>query len=355
MHNPLRTQKQSLFIAVAVILLLSSLQSICYARGRSKLYWSERSKISRADLDGSNVQDVITDRYLIEDIAIDTQNGYIFWVETDVAEFKGVQLGTATILRADPNGSNTVEIHKGYKLPLEGGSITQDCNNGVCETFITPEGQAGVKLDPEQLFVPLSITVDTQNSHIYWTDRSIARFEKADIDGTNLEESRKILGLKATDIEYELMDNKLYWNDGSKIKKMDIDANQIDTVIEIRHRTILNFDLDVKADHIYFSLSASGTIYRSDADGKDVQEIITDLKEPYNIVVDAEARKLYWSSWDRKANLYKIQQSNLDGSDVTDIITDLDRVLGLVLDTEGIYAVSPAAKLTTTWGNLKVQ
>ncbi len=355
MKYPIKTQKRILFMSVAIVFLLVSLQNVSFAFGKSKIYWTQWNTISRANLDGSNVEDVITDRYLPEDIAIDTQNGKIFWIETNVAEVDNVKLGTGTIHSADPNGKNIKEISTGYKVPLEGGNSGLDCFHGVCKGYIQPEGQPEVELDPEQLFNPFSIAIDTEKNKIYWVDEFHDNFQRANIDGSKVENIRDIRGIRRKDIELDLKRNKLYWLSGSSIRRMDVNGDQIEDIIVRWNPFILNFGLDVTAQHIYWTSSSRGIIHRSNFNGGDIQEIVTDLKEPYHIIVDAESQKLYWASWDRQTSLYKIQQANLDGTDVTDIVTDLQRINGLALDTAGIYNVSSKDKLTTTWGNIKVE
>ena len=351
----IKIHKRILIISIAILLLSVSFQSISYALGRSKIYWTQRFKISRANLDGKNVEDVITDRFIPEDIAIDTRNGKIFWTETGEVMFKGVKLGTGTIHRAESDGSNIIEIRTGYKTPLEGGNSGQTCIQGVCKAYIKPEGKAKVDLEPEQVSNPSSIAVDTEMSKIYWVDEFHDRFQRADIDGSKVEIIRKERGVGINDIELDLKRNMLYWLSARSIKRMDLNGNEIEVVIDRWNVSILSFDLDVKAQHIYWTSSIKGIIHRSNFRGEDIQEIVTDLKEPDNIVVDAQSQKIYWTSWDRKTNLHKIQRSNLDGTEVTDLITDLPWINGLALDIEGIYDVSPKSKLTTTWGNIKVE
>lgn len=348
-----RILQRILFMSVAIIMLLASLQNSSYAVGRSKIYWTQWQKISRANLDGTNVEDVITGRFLPEDITIDTQNGRIFWIETNEAKFKNVKVGTGTIHRADPNGSNIIEIATGYKIPLEGGSAGLDCLHGVCKGYIKPEGQAKIDLEPEQLFNPSAIAVDTQKNKLYWIDDFHDKFQRANLDGSRVEDIHKMRGIFRYNIELDLKRSKLYWLSGRSIKRMDFDGNQIEDVILRWNIPILSFGLDVNAKHIYWTSSSRGIIHRSNFDGDDIREIVTGLKEPYHIVVDAESQKLYWASWDRATSLYKIQQSTLDGEDVTDIVTDLKRIYGLALDTAGIYDVSPKDRLTTIWGSIK--
>lgn len=355
MQYPKKIRIRILFVSVAIIMLLASLHNSSYAVGKSKIYWTQWHKISRANLDGTNVEDVITNRFLPEDITIDTQNGKIFWIETNEAKFKNVTLGTGTIHRADPNGSNITEIATGYKIPLEGGSSGLDCLHGVCKGYIKPAGQAKIDLEPEQLFKPSAIAVDTEKNKIYWIDEFHENFQRANIDGSRVEDIRMIRGIRRMDIELDLKRNKIYWLSGSSIKRMDFNGNQIEDVILRWNISILSFGLDVTAQHIYWTSSSRGIIHRSNFNGDDIQEIVTGLKEPYHIVVDAQSQELYWASWDRATSLYKIQQSTLDGKDVTDIVTDLQRINGLALDTEGIYDVTPKDRLTTIWGNIKVE
>lgn len=75
MKNRVLMQKWIVLIFVGV-LLFSVVQEICYGQGRSKIYWTEIGKIRRANLDGSNVTDVLTGLDFPFDIALDTDGFY---------------------------------------------------------------------------------------------------------------------------------------------------------------------------------------------------------------------------------------------------------------------------------------
>lgn len=355
MEYLVKRQKQFLFILVALVLVLC-VQNIGFARGASKIYWTEWTSIRRANLDGSNVENVILDLAFPDSITLDFQNNKLFWIEDDVAEFKNVKLGYRKIMTANADGSNVEEIIGGYTIPPEGGGIVKECRAGVCfKAWITPEGQDKVEIDPELLFHPLCLAVDSNREHIYWYDQAYKRIQRANLDGTSVKDILSKVSLSARDIKLDLEREKLYWvrTVNRTIRRMNLDGTEVEDVILRWNTTILSIDLDLEARQIYWTSTNRGIIHRASFNGNNIEEVVTDLKDPENIIVDTHANKLYWSSWDRKANLYKIQQANLDGSDVTDVVTDLRRVSGLALDTEGIYAVSPAGKLPTVWGALK--
>ena len=134
---------------------------------------------------------------------------------------------------------------------------------------------------------------------------------------------------------------------------MDLDGTDVEVVVDRWNNPILSIGLDVDAQHIYWTSTSRGTIYRASLNGVNIEEVITGLKEPNHLVVDQQFSKMYWSTWDRREDTHKIQQANLDGSDVRDVVTDLGSINGLALDFEGIYAVDPGGKLTTVWADVK--
>lgn len=324
--------------------------------GAEKIYWSEWGKIRRANLNGSNVEDVITGLVYTKDISLDFQNNTIIWIEEDTAKVKGVELGYNKIMRADSDGSNIEEIIGGYHTPFEGGGTLKECNkNGVCRVWIKPQGKDRVEIDPEQYFLPWCISLDNQKNHLYWVDRAHRKFQRANLDGTGVKDVKEFRSTSAWDMKLDLKRGKLYWVEFAtrKIQRMNLNGTGIEVVVDRWNSAILSIGLDVDAGHIYWTSTNRGIIHRASMNGVNIEEVITGLQEPNHLVVDEQSRKLYWSTWNRREKTHKIQQANLDGSDVRDVVTDLTNINGMALDTEGIYAVDPAGKLTTVWAAVK--
>jgi len=110
-----------------------------------KIYWSEGvsvRQINRANLDGSNVESVISTNEFSEgvDLAIDSLSGHIYYVEPS----------NDVIKRANLDGSNETTI-----------------------------------INVSSIDVITGITLDLKNSKIYWGDRTSQTIYSANLDGTN--------------------------------------------------------------------------------------------------------------------------------------------------------------------------
>jgi len=133
---------------------------------RSHIYWTDggSDRIRRANLDGSEVENLICrescsggvvfegiDRPV--SIALDLTEGRIYWTEPL----------SSYINRANLNGS--------------------DAGNFICRSEDQCEG--GVVFP--SLLRPAGIAVDSNNGMIYWTDQLEARIQRANLDGSEIE------------------------------------------------------------------------------------------------------------------------------------------------------------------------
>ena len=93
------------------------------AQGSGNIYWTEwnSSKLRRANLDGTGVEDFITGTTTPDHIAIDLTNSHIYWIEYSPGKIKRANLD---------------------------GSGVQDLITGLTQ--------------------PSGIALDVTNSHIYW-------------------------------------------------------------------------------------------------------------------------------------------------------------------------------------------
>ena len=72
-----------------------------------KLYWARSDAILRANLDGSNVEEVVPGLDAVAGIALDPAGGHIWWTEH----------ASGKIYRADLDGSNVQDIVQGLDAP----------------------------------------------------------------------------------------------------------------------------------------------------------------------------------------------------------------------------------------------
>ena len=354
MKNRVLTQKWIVLIFVGV-LLFSVVQEICYGQGRGKIYWTEIDKIRRANLDGSAIEDILTE-IPATDIALDLRNRKMYWAENF----------TAKIQRSNLDGSNIENIVTGYHLPPGGGKMNIRCWNRKCEGTAIPKGGAPIVLTHEQLIDPNCIAIDTDASKVYWGNEHLKIFQRSNFDGSDIEDltiEERILPIDAKmkqlihplNIALDLEAGKIYWTELDKIRRANLDgSNAEDLVTETRMARGLALDLGAR--QMYWTNTGTGKIRRASLKGNRVKDLVTGLRYPADIVLDLYSRKMYWIDIDVNTEIGKIQRANLDGSNVTDVLTGLDFPFDIALDTDGFYDVTPDTnKVTTTWANVKIQ
>ncbi|RKU18998.1 hypothetical protein C6501_01620 [Candidatus Poribacteria bacterium] len=333
MKNRVLTQKWIVFIFV-VILLTSVVQNISYGQGSAKIYWTESDKIRRANLDGTNVESVLTDDDLIRDIALDIQNHKIYWIGW-----------RHSIKRANLDGTKV-------------------------ETIYDPQALNADKV--ERIHSPITITLDTSAKKIYWGNMWAPwGMTRSDIDGSNIEDITILpvdggvfnIRVDAEDIQLDVKAGKIYFQDSlnDNIARVDMNGSNYENLPPrmIYHDKIA---LDLVNKKMYWTKIIMGVIRTASLDGKNIETFLSDLNAPTYIALDPHSRKIYWIERDTQKHngkiihKRKIQRANLDGSNVTDILTGLNYVAGIALDTEGVYDVAPDTnKLTTTWADMKIQ
>jgi len=331
MQNQVLTQKWIVFIFLS-ILLTSVVQGISYGQGSAKIYWTESDKIRRANLDGSNVEHILTVLKWPRDIALDLHNRKMYWVNK-------FNFDTSKIYRANLDGSNI-------------------------EVIFNREAQ--IAEQNKRLHSPGCIAIDTNADKIYWGNWiGPWGISRANNDGSNIEDiiikpvDGAVFGPKvdAEKIQLDVKAGKMYFLDSlnDNIARVNFDgSNYEELVLSIIDRVGLALDLHNR--EMYWTHISLGKIRRTSLGGDNKETLLEELSYPSDIALDLHSRKMYWVERDTQNRKGKIRRANLDGSNVTDILTGLNYVAGIALDTEGVYDVSPdSKKLTTTWANVKSQ
>ncbi|KAA3601585.1 MAG: T9SS C-terminal target domain-containing protein [Calditrichaeota bacterium] len=262
---------------VTAIALNFGISSICNAQ---KMYWTDigSDKIQRADLDGSNLEDLVTTGLSQpEGIALDLTNSKMYWVD----------VVTDKIQRADLDGSNVEDL------------IT----TGLSAT--------------------VGIALDLTNSKMYWTDLTTDKIQRADLDGSNVEDLITT-GLSAPQgIELDLTNSKMYWIDRGidKIQRAGLDgSNKEDLVTSANLDDPKDIALDITNSKMYWTDNGENNIKRANLDGSSIEVLLTGLSNPFGIELDLTNSKMYWI----EANAKKVRRADLDGSNTEDLVSDLD-------------------------------
>ena len=278
--------KSFVFIFTITLLTLGALGHLSYsASDTPQIYWSVdwnaddddpfTGKIQRANLNGSNVQNVTTGLVVPWGIALEVAGGKVYYGD----RFYGIR-------RANLDGSNVQNLVSG------------------------------------DLVQPNDIALDVTGGKIYWTDDDTGKIQRANLNGSNIQDLVTTGLDQPQGIVLDVAGGKMYWVDWGteKIQQANLDGSNIRDIVTSGIVSPWGITLDVVGRKIYWTDVARKKIQRANLNGSNIQDLVTTgLDFPFGIALDVASEKMYWTD----LNTGKIQRANLNGSNVQDIITGL--------------------------------
>ena len=252
----------------------------------SQVYWTTKSKIQRANLNGSNVKDLVTGLSSPLSLALDVVGGKMYWTRS---------LSPAKIQRANLDGSNIEDL------------VTQ----ALAE----------------------ALALDVVGGKMYWATLKY-EIQRANLDGSNIEDlvSTRLNGGAPRALALDVVGGKMYWTLGTdKIQRADLDGSNIeDLVTGLNNRNYLSgLALDVIEGKMYWTERTNmGKIRRANLDGSNIEDLVTGLASPTGLALDVVEGKMYWTE---RTDTGKIRRANLDGSNIEDLVTGLEGPFALAL------------------------
>ena len=216
--------------------------SLALDAAEGKMYYATRGKIQRADLDGSNVETLVSG-VNSSSLALDVTESKIYWTER--SEHR--------ILRANLDGSNV-------------------------ETLAGGHGQSRAVL---RVSAPYGLALDTAWSKMYWTDMGTDTIQRADLDGSNVE--TLISGVNSSSLALDAAEGKMYYATRGKIQRADLDGSNVETLVT--GVTTFGLALNVAEGKIYWTYRHRGKIQRADLDGSNVETLVAGLDTPDGITL----------------------------------------------------------------------
>ena len=306
-ENLLTTVDRPLFIALDAV--------------RGKMYWAvyaqvgvgtDASAIYRADLDGSNVENVVGPKAGSREFILDVDGGKIYWDREDVPPTWYPEAPNF-ILRADLDGSNVEDLvlvlmESGLPrlLDVGGGKVYWSKRDWMDETTIQRTELDGSNTEVLVTGVgPLwKFALDLAGGKMYWMEDNDpvggkskqfkGTIRRADLDGSNVEDL--IDGIRSPwyfDFALDVDRGKMYWIDNSyeedesrisTILRADLDGSNVEVLVTgISTQQLV---LDVIGGKMYWTdwgrdyWSPDGTIQRANLDGSNAEVLVTGQSSP---------------------------------------------------------------------------
>ena len=260
------------------------------------MYWIDGGMLYR--LVGDTVENIVPEVQSATNLAIDMKNNKMYWTEETGKRATKIQ-------RANLDGSNV-------KLIKNLASVIRD------------------------------IALDTTNGKLYMTN-GYGKVQRMNLGGAKFQ-ANLITDLQSPNyLALDIRRSKVYWteqtgNKASKIRRANLDGTNIKLLRDLTNGP-RGLGIDNVSAKMYLT-NAYGKVQRMNLDGSKFQaNFITALDAPGAVNVDVEGAKLYWVA------ACKIQRANLNGKKVQDVITGLgtpaDLVLG-ILPADAAIAAAPA-------------
>jgi hypothetical protein len=146
---------------------------------------------------------------------------------------------------------------------------------------------------------------------IYWTDRGSGTIERAYLDGS----ARQTIAAgfpQAQGIAVDPGAGKVYWAETAtfSIFRSNLDGSDQETFLDLPFFFPVGLNFDPSARELYWTDPVLNSISRINVDTSIVQQILTALQQPQDIVIDTDLGILYWSESNSGISLADINGSN---------------------------------------------
>lgn len=181
--------------------------------------------------------------------------------------------------------------------------------------------------------------VDVIDRRIYWVDKAMKCISRAYTNGSDVQKIVDLGLMSPEAVAVDYIGHNIFWSDSDakKIEVAKLDGTSRRILIWRGIEEPKNLIVEARKGYIYWTERPTDTIKRAAMDGTDIQVIIFNANYPTSLTIDADARRIYWSTsieptgiesadWDGKRRL----KLKLDGGDAE--ISFMPRALTLHQD-----------------------
>ena len=276
---------------------------------------------------------------------INTLTGYTDWINPVAFSPNGKMLAS---------GSSDRRIRLWNTQTLKYKNALQEGAGHITSIAFSPNGQmlasgredGTVRLwdlqtllvqDPNLTLGPIKITGDVvespDHSPMYWIDTNSGTLHR--LVGTEVENLLSSVR-NATSFIVDAADGRIYWgektsNKAGRIRSASLDGTNVQLVKKLTS-VPFSIALDASGKQIYLT-NSRGKIQRLNVDGSNlIPNLVTGLDTPTGLTLDVSNSKVYWTE---KSG--HIRRANLDGSNIEDVVTGLETPMNLVIYENRIF------------------
>ncbi len=198
----------------------------------SKLYWVDSGgNVRRANLDGSSAELLHSNSgELFFGIALDVPAGKMYWTVTGVP---------SRIVRANLDGSQVETVVSGLQMPVGiaidsiGSHVYWTDNSSSLIQRANLDGSNIETLVSDGLSGPVAIALDVAGGHMYWTSPTSGKIQRANLDGSSVEDLIPLSQSLPAGIALDIAAGEMYWTDqfDYSIRRANLDGTNVEILI----------------------------------------------------------------------------------------------------------------------------
>lgn len=262
--------------------------------------------IRRANLDGSGQSTLISGLNSPDGVAVDPATGKMYWGDYLFGSDPSINTPNGDISRANLDGSNQEVVVSQQIFPISvaldvsAGKMYWIAHSQQTDPFGKDIRRANLDGTNEQTLVHTTgvigngqLAIDLAGGKIYTTDYNENRIRRFNLDGSG--ETTLISGLSGpVGIALDIPDGKLYWasNGNASIYEANLDGTGTKVVLTGLHAPS-GLVVDPGAGKMYWTDYgangvANGDISSANLDGSDRQVLVNNLNGPFSITLVPE-------------------------------------------------------------------
>nr|BAW33243.1 low density lipoprotein receptor-related protein 6 [Hemicentrotus pulcherrimus] len=299
-----------------------------------RIYWGDgmKDRIEMMNADGTNRR-VLVSEDIPHIFGFSLLGDYIYWTDWQKRTIERVN-------KADGSGREIIieslpELMGLKAISMEKQLGTNSCgnNNGGCShlCLYRPHGQICACPMGHELLADGKTCIVPEAFLLFLRTEDIRRIS---LETTYKDVEIPLSGIEeATALDFDILDNRIYWTD-SKAKKVTrafMNGTDLQDVIEFGLQQPEGLAVDWLAHNIYFADTGKRRIEVARLDGNSRRVIIwKDIVMPRSLALDPMEGYMYWCEWDGESH---IERAYMDGSN-REILYQGGRASGLTIDYE---------------------
>ncbi len=278
-----------------------------------KVYWTDgrMRSLRRANLDGSDVENLVTSLTGMTGVALDPGSGWVFWGRPVEGAIQRLNLNTMTIDDVVTGVTGATDV--AYDPATKTIYWTENDRTGgkIQRRSLVPLGPVEELISGQSL--PFGLSLDLDAGKLYWSDAVDNEIRRANLDGTAEEVALSNLDTPGA-VAVDGTNGKIYWSDVGtiQVRRADLDGSAAETILS--GRPAADLSIDAGGGKLYWTGWIAGNVGRAGLDGSGPETLDVEQRISGDMAVDPNREKIYWINPLRGM----IQRADLDGSGMED-------------------------------------